>query len=84
MAQAELKPQIDVYTTKAQLARSQLDLIRARNAEADAKVALDNAMGLSENALDYHMADQLTWAPIDTTLPQLLSDAFVVRLRICR
>ncbi len=79
MAQAELKPQIDVYTTKAQLSRAQLDLIRARNAGADAKVALDNAMGLSENALEYHMADQLTWDPINTTLPQLLSDALVLR-----
>jgi outer membrane protein len=79
MAQAELKPQIDLYTTQAQLSRSQLDLIRARNAAADAKVALDNAMGLSENDLDYHMADPLTWAPIAATLPQLLNDAFVAR-----
>ena len=79
MAQAELKPQIDVYTTQAQLARSQLDLIRARNAAADAKVALDNAMGLSENALEYHMADQLTWDPINTALPQLLGDALGMR-----
>ncbi len=79
MAQAELKPQIDVYTTQAQLSRSQLDLIRARNAGADAKVALDNAMGLSENALEYHMADQLAWDPINTTLPRLLNDAFAMR-----
>jgi outer membrane protein len=79
MAQAELKPEIDVYTTQAQLSRSQLDLIRARNAGADAKVALDNAMGLSENALEYHMADQLTWDPINITLPQLLNDAFAMR-----
>ncbi len=79
MTQAELKPEIDVYTTQAQLSRSQLDLIRARNAGADAKVALDNAMGLSENALEYHMADQLTWEAISTTLPQLLNDAFSLR-----
>jgi len=79
MAQAELKPQIDVYTTQAQLSRSQLDLIRARNAGADAKVALDNAMGLSENDLDYHMADQFSWDPIKTTLPRLLDDAFGLR-----
>lgn len=79
MAQAELKPQIDLYTTQAQLSRAQLDLIRARNAAADAKVALDNAMGLSENDLDYHMADQLTWNPITTTLPQLLGYAFDMR-----
>jgi outer membrane protein len=79
MAQAELKPEIDVYTTQAQLSRSQLDLIRARNAGADAKVALNNAMGLSENALEYHMADQLTWNPIDVTLPQLLDAAFDLR-----
>jgi outer membrane protein len=79
MAQAELKPEIDVYTTQAQLSRSQLDLIRARNAGADAKVALDNAMGLSENSLEYHMADQLAWDPINVTLPQLLDAAFGLR-----
>jgi outer membrane protein len=79
MAQAELKPEIDVYTTQAQLSRSQLDLIRARNAAVDAKVALDNAIGLSENSLEYHMADQLTWDPINITLPQLLNDAVVLR-----
>jgi len=76
MAQADLKPQIDVYTTQAQLARAQLDLIRAQNAGADAKVGLDNAMGLSENDISYHMADQLTWNPIQVTLPQLLGEAF--------
>jgi len=79
MTQAELKPQIDLYTTQAQLSRAQLDLIRARNAAADAKVELDNAMGLSENDLDYHMADPLTWEPISMTLPQLLNDAFGAR-----
>jgi outer membrane protein len=79
MAQAELKPQIDIYTTQAQLSRSQLDLIRAQNANADAKVALDNAMGLSENPVPYRMADQLTWNPINTTLPQLLGDALGLR-----
>jgi outer membrane protein len=79
MAQAELKPQIDIYTTQAQLSRSQLDLIRAQNANADARVALDNAMGLSENPVQYRMADQLTWNPINTTLPQLLGDALALR-----
>jgi len=79
MSQAELKPQIDLYTTQAQLSRSQLDLLRAQNASADARVALDNAMGLSENALEYHMADQLTWKPISVSLPQLLNDAFTLR-----
>ncbi|HVN29250.1 MAG TPA: TolC family protein, partial [Candidatus Binataceae bacterium] len=76
MAQAELKPQIDVYTTQAQLARAQLDLIRSQNAGADAKVALDNAMGLSESDIAYHTADQLSWNPITTNLNQLLGDAF--------
>ena len=79
MTQAELKPQIDLYTTQAQLSRAQLDLIRARNAAADAKVELDNAMGLSENDLDYHMAEQLSWNPITTTLSQLLGGAFRAR-----
>jgi len=79
MSQAELKPQIDVFTTQAQLSRSQLDLIKAKNAAADAKVALDNAMGLSENAIDYRMADQLNWNPIATDLAQLLGEAIDLR-----
>jgi outer membrane protein len=79
LAQADLKPQIDVYTTQAQLSRSQLDLIRAQNANADAKVALDNAMGLSENPVQYRMTDQLTWSPITSTLAQLLDDGFALR-----
>jgi outer membrane protein len=79
MAQAELKPQIDVYTTQAQLSRAQLDLIRAQNAGADARVALDNAMGLSENDLNYRMANQLSWNPINVALPRLLDEAFTQR-----
>jgi outer membrane protein len=79
MSQAELKPAIDVYTTQAQLSRSQLDLIRAQNAEADARVALNNAMGLSESPVSYHMANQLSWDPIKVTLPSLVGDAFGLR-----
>ncbi|HLX38482.1 MAG TPA: TolC family protein [Candidatus Binataceae bacterium] len=79
MSQAQLKPQIDVYTTQAQLSRSQLDLIKAQNSSADAKVALDNAMGLSENAIDYRMAGELSWNPISNTLAQLLGDAIELR-----
>jgi len=52
-AQAGLKPEIDIYTAQAELSRSQLHLVDARNGAATAKVALDNAMGLGESAPDY-------------------------------
>lgn len=49
-AQAGLKPEIDIYTAKSELARTNLNLVDARNALADAKIALDNAMGLGSIA----------------------------------
>ncbi len=79
MARADLKPQIDVYTTQAELARAQLHLIGAQNMDADAKVALDNAMGLSESAPDYRPADRLAYQPITDTRPALLKEALEFR-----
>ncbi len=71
-ASASLRPQLDVYVTQAELERAQLRLVDARNAVADGKVALDNAMGLSEAAPDYQPADVLTYGKISDTMGALV------------
>jgi outer membrane protein len=58
-ARAGLRPEIDVYTAQAELARAQLHLVDARNGAATAKVALDTAMGLGEHAPEYRQPDVL-------------------------
>jgi outer membrane protein len=75
-AQAGLKPEIDIYTAKSELARANLNLVDARNALADAKVALDNAMGLGSTAPEYHQADTLTYEEITEPLETYLTVAF--------
>ncbi len=74
-ARADLKPEMDVYLTKADLARAQLDLVQARNGSDDAKVALDNAMGLTDTAPAYHLRDQMGYEQITVTLKNLLDTA---------
>jgi outer membrane protein len=74
-AGAGLRPQLDVYVTQAELERAQLHLLDARNQYADAKIALSNALGLSDRAPEYHLADILTYFPISTTLRPLLESA---------
>ena len=74
-ADAGLKPAIDTYTAQAELARAELHLTDARNSAATAKVALDNAMGLGEQAPDYKQTDALTPPPITDTLDSYLSRA---------
>jgi outer membrane protein len=78
-ANAALRPQVDVYVTKAELERAQLRLVDARNAVADAKVALDNAMGLSEAAPQYHPADVLTYKKVTETMGALVRQAMSER-----
>ena len=78
-SQAGLKPEIDVYTARAELARARLNLVDARNAAATAKVALDNAMGLGANAPDYQPADVLTYQEISEPLERYLQLAFTQR-----
>ncbi|MBP1686258.1 MAG: type secretion outer membrane protein [Deltaproteobacteria bacterium] len=75
-AQAGLKPEIDTYTAKAELARAKLHLVDAQNAVATAKVALDNAMGLGSDAPDYQQADVLTYEQITSPLEAYLKTAF--------
>lgn len=74
-----LRPELDVYLTQAAVERAQLHLVDARNALADAKVGLDNAMGLSETAPDYQPAEVLTYEPVTDQLPALLRTAMELR-----
>lgn len=77
---ANLRPQLDVYVTEAEVERAQLHLVDARNAKANAKVALDNALGLSETAPNYRPADSLKYSPIGrASLQPLLKQAFQSR-----
>jgi outer membrane protein len=75
-ANAGLRPQIDTYVTDAEVERAQLHLVDARNDHDDAKVALDNAMGLSDSAPAYEPADALTYYPVKDSLQVLLDTAF--------
>jgi outer membrane protein len=78
-SEAGLKPEIDTYTAKAELARAKLNLVDARNAVATGKVALDNAMGLGANAPDYQLAEVLTYQEITEPLENYLKIAFAQR-----
>lgn len=74
-ASANLRPQLDIYVTQAELERAQLRLVEARNAVADGKVGLDNAMGLSEAAPDYQPAAVLSYGKISDTMGALVRSA---------
>ena len=76
---AGLRPALDIYVTDAELERAELHLVDARNAQADAKVALDNALGLTDVAPNYGLADVLTYQPATAKLADLLSSAFAQR-----
>lgn len=78
-ANAGLRPQLDVYVMEAEVQRAQLHLVDARNAQLDARVALDNALGLSEENPSYHLADVLTYGKVSGLLPALLQTAFADR-----
>jgi len=78
-ANAGLRPQLDVYVTQAEVERAQLHLVDARNAYEDAKVALNNALGLSGRAPEYHLADILTYHPVTETLRPLIATGLRLR-----
>lgn len=75
-ANAGLRPQLDTYVTGAEVERAQLHLVDARNGDEDAIVALDNALGLSDTAPAYELADILTYYPVNESLNTLLDTAF--------
>jgi outer membrane protein len=74
-AEAQLRPELDVYVTQAEVERAQLHLVDAHNAYDDAKAALDNALGLADRAPQYHLANVLTYAPVTESLQPLLAAA---------
>jgi outer membrane protein len=74
-SKAGLKPEIDVYTAKSELARAELDLVDARNAAATTKIRLDNTMGLGSGAPDYELADTLTREPVPDSFDPFLQAA---------
>lgn len=75
-ANAGLRPQLDNYVTEAEVERAQLHLVDARNDDEDAKVALDNALGLSDTAPAYEPVDILTYYAVNDSLNTLLDTAF--------
>jgi outer membrane protein len=78
-AKAGLKPEIDVYTAKSELARAELNLADAQNGAATAKVRLDNTMGIGIGAPDYDLADTLTREPVADALDPFVDVAFATR-----
>ena len=78
-SKAGLRPQIDVYVMQAELERSQLGLEEARNGYSDARVGLDNAMGLSDMAPPYHLTDVLSYAEIKGDVKSLIREAIRAR-----
>ncbi|MGA2409547.1 MAG: TolC family protein [Candidatus Binataceae bacterium] len=78
-AGAGLRPQLDVYVMRAEVERAQLYLVDARNGYADARAALDNAMGLSDRAPSYHLADVLAYSQIKDTVNAFIKTAMQQR-----
>lgn len=78
-SQAGLKPEIDTYTARAELARAKLHLVDAQNEKETARAALDNAMGLGSLAPEYHLADVLEYQPIAESLDSYVKTAFAQR-----
>lgn len=78
-AKVGLRPELDVYVTKAELERSQLGLEEARNSYADARAGLDNAMGLSDLAPPYHVADVLSYSETKGDVKSLVKSAMQAR-----
>ena len=68
-----MRPELDVFVTRAELERAQLNLVQARNATADAKVQLDNSMGLSDQAPSYTPADVLTSGKVADNMKDLVA-----------
>jgi hypothetical protein len=55
--------------------RGELALVGARNAEADAIVAFDNAFGLGGRTPGYLLVDALTYSSITDNMDSLVRDA---------
>lgn len=71
-SRAGLRPEIDAFTARAELARANLHLVDARNALATAKATLQNAMGVGEEATPFRLVDGLAYAKVEQPLPYYL------------
>lgn len=78
-ARAGLRPDIDTYTARAELARAKLRLTDAHDAAATAKVALDNAMGLGPGTPDYKQPDELPRGSVTGVVDDYLGRALQQR-----
>jgi outer membrane protein TolC len=76
---AKLKPQYDLYVAETQVDRGELDLVDARNAQADASFAFDNALGLGGRSPGYQLVDVLTYFSITDDINSLVGDALRLR-----
>ena len=76
---AALAPQIDIYTAQAQLARAETQLLDERNEVLKAKAALDNAMGLGDQAPDYEPAQTLSPSEIVGSAKEYIGAAMKLR-----
>src|SRR5579875_1245416 len=79
LARTDLRPKLDVYVFKSDLERARFHLVEALNAEADAKVALDNAMGLSGAAPPYRLRAVWSDRPITQKVEDAVKLAFKLR-----
>ncbi|MGO9605746.1 MAG: TolC family protein [Candidatus Binataceae bacterium] len=79
MAQADLRPALDVSVTQADLSRAEMNQIQAVNGADDAKVALDAAMGLAGEAPPYHVTGTLTYEPVTITVESVQETALRLR-----
>jgi outer membrane protein TolC len=76
---AKLKPQYDLYVAETQVDRGELDLVDARNVQADAILAFDNALGLGGRSPGYQLVDVLAYFSITDDMNSLLRDALRLR-----
>jgi outer membrane protein TolC len=68
------RPKFDVTRAEVDVANARVDLIRTRNAEAQARVALNTAMGISVDT-PTEVVDILTFEPFSFDRNQLLPEA---------
>jgi outer membrane protein TolC len=76
---AKLKPQYDLYVAETQVDRGELDLIDARNTQANAILQFDNALGLGGRSPDYQLVDVLSYFKITDDVNSLVRDALRLR-----
>ncbi len=69
------RPKSDVTRAQVDVANARVDLIRARNAERNARVALNTAMGIAANT-PTQIQDNLVYEPVTLDPAQLLGEAY--------